>query len=247
MSRIQLQNLSVHYPLHSASARSIKSTITSWVGGRTSPLAVRRTHHALKNIDLTIEAGDRICLIGLNGAGKTTLLKTLAGIYPPSSGQLHVEGDVSPLLDFATGFELEMAGYDNIIARGLFLGYTKREMIAKRSEIADFSGLGDFLYEPVKTYSSGMFIRLAFAIVTSIEPDILVIDEIVGAGDQSFATKAQARMLRMIKRGRIVVMATHSTELALQLCNRAVWLHQGEIVCHGEAGKVIEAYTAQAA
>lgn len=245
MSSITVEGLSVRFPLFSATSRSLKGSMLSMFDGRRG--AGTRFHEALHDVSFVIEPGDRVCLVGLNGAGKSTLLKTLAGIIPPSAGTITIHGEVSPLLDFATGFEMEMTGYDNIISRGLFLGYSGKEMRERQPEIAEFCGLGKFLHEPVKTYSSGMFLRLAFAIVTSIEPDILIVDEIVGAGDQSFADKAQKRMLRIIDQGNIVVMATHSVPLALQLCNKAIWLEDGRIIDFGSARSILEAYIARAA
>lgn len=242
-SSIQIQDLSVKFPLFSATSRSLKSSMFSLFDSQKKRV---RYHDALSEVNLTIEPGDRVCLVGLNGAGKTTLLKTISGIIPPSSGKVIISGSVSPLLDYATGFEMEMTGYDNIIARGLFLGFSAAQMREKQDEIAEFCGLGKFLHEPVKTYSSGMFVRLAFAIVTSITPDILVVDEIVGAGDQSFADKAQQRMMGIIEQGNIVVMATHSTVLAKQLCNKAAWFAGGKLVEYGSAECVIDAYVESA-
>lgn len=239
MSSIQIDNLSIRFPLYSATSRSLKSSLFSLFDTRS---VTPRYHDALSQVSMTIEPGDRVCFVGLNGAGKTTLLKAIAGIIPPSSGEIKISGTVSPLLDFATGFEMEMTGYDNIIARGLFLGFTSSEMRVKQDEIADFSELGKFLHEPVKTYSSGMFLRLAFAIVTSITPDILVVDEIVGAGDQAFADKAQKRMLGIIEQGNIVVMATHSTALAKQLCNKAAWFQSGQLKGFGPTEAILEEY-----
>ncbi len=137
---------------------------------------------------------------------------------------------------------MEMTGYENIIIRGMLLGMTRSEILNKRDAIAEFAELGDFINQPIKTYSSGMFVRLAFAVATSIEPDILIIDEIVGAGDASFTEKANARMEMMLDKGSIIVMATHSTELALRLCNRAIWLDKGNIVMDGKVSEVLEEY-----
>lgn len=243
MSSIEIENLSVRFPLYSATSRSLKSSMFSLFNRDKKSI---RYHDALSEVNLSIQPGDRVCLVGLNGAGKTTFLKTISGIIPPSSGKVIVDGSVSPLLDYATGFEMEMTGYDNIVARGLFLGFSAAQMREKREEIAEFSGLGKFLHEPVKTYSSGMFVRLAFAIVTSITPDILVVDEIVGAGDQAFADKAQKRMLGIIERGNIVIMATHSAPLAKQLCNKAAWFERGRLVDYGSAGSIIDAYIERA-
>ncbi|WP_035266573.1 ABC transporter ATP-binding protein [Ahrensia sp. 13_GOM-1096m] len=240
MSHISVKNLSVEFPLYSASQRSLKSNIFSVMNNRSA--TPTKTYSALNDVSFDILSGDRVCLVGLNGAGKTTLLRALAGILPPTKGTIEVTGSVSPLLDFATGFEMEMTGHDNILARGMFLGVPAAQMRLQQNEIAEFSGLGDFIYEPVKTYSAGMFVRLAFAIITSIEPEILIVDEIVGAGDKSFAKKAQDRMISLIEKGSIVVLATHSTNLALELCNKGIWLEDGKIVTCGDIEETIRRY-----
>ena len=244
MSLISVQNVTVQYPLFSETARSAKSSIFRLFGGESATPG--RHVNSLQGVSFDVEPGDRLCLIGINGSGKTTLLRAMAGVLPVQAGRIRIQGRVSALLDFATGFEMEMNGYDNILARGMFLGYSINEMIERRAAIVEFADIGEFIHEPLKTYSSGMFIRLAFAIATSISPDILLVDEIVGAGDITFAAKAQRRMLDVIDRGNIVVMATHSTDLALQLCNKGLWLHHGRVRAYGEVKQVIEAYAATA-
>lgn len=244
MSFISVQNVSLQYPLFSEAARSAKSSLFNLFGGERP--APKRYVNSLQDVSFEVEPGDRICLVGINGSGKTTLLRALAGVLPIHAGIIRIQGRISPLLDFATGFEMEMSGYDNILARGMFLGYSIAEMMERRAAIVEFADIGEFIREPLKTYSSGMFVRLAFAIATSINPDILLVDEIVGAGDITFAAKAQRRMLNVIDRGNIVVMATHSTDLALQLCNKGLWLHHGRVRAYGKIRPVIEAYAATA-
>lgn len=236
IKEIILDSIDVAYPLLSATDRSLKASLMK------HSKEEKKVHLALNNVSMKIKEGDRVCIIGHNGAGKSTLLKVISGIIPPTSGKLKIQGNVSPLLDFATGFEMEMTGYENIYIRGLLLGMSKREILAKRDEIVEFTGLGDFIHQPVKTYSSGMFVKLAFSIVTSIEPEILVIDEIVGAGDAVFAKKAQKRMLEMLEKGNIVIMATHSTELAIELCDKAIWFENGVIKEMGAVKNVIDNY-----
>lgn len=245
MSFISVRNVSVQYPLFSEAARSAKSSIFQLFGG--SRAAPGRCVNSLVDVSVEIEPGDRLCLIGVNGSGKTSLLRAIAGVLPVQTGVIQIGGRISALLDFATGFEMEMSGYDNILARGMFLGYSIEEMMERREAIVEFADIGDFIQEPLKTYSSGMFVRLAFAIATSIDPDILLVDEIVGAGDITFANKAQRRMLNVIDRGNIVVMATHSTDLAVQICNKGLWLHHGRVRAYGEVRSVIEAYGSTAA
>ncbi|MBY7818082.1 ABC transporter ATP-binding protein [Vibrio fluvialis] len=239
MKSIKINNLSIEYPLFDASNTSIKSTLINLVKRRHQPESV---HRAIDDLTLEISNGDRVCLIGSNGAGKSTLLKAIAGILSPSSGEINILGQLSTLLDFATGFEMEMTGYDNIIIRGLLLGMTLEEITSKRDEIARFADLGDFINQPLKTYSSGMFVRLAFAVATSIKPDVLIIDEIVGAGDASFADKANDRMMSMLEHGNIIIMATHSPDLALKICNRGIWLDKGKIKMDGPIDTVLNKY-----
>lgn len=198
--------------------------------------------HAIKNMNLTLNDGDRLAIIGHNGAGKSSFLKMVAGIYPPSSGSLHVEGKISSMFELATGFEMEQSGWDNIYLRGLMLGETPDSIRSKMKEIGEFSELGSFLNMPVKYYSSGMFIRLAFSVSTAIRPDILLLDEVVAAGDAGFIDKATKRMKDMIDISKIIVLVTHSMGSAQELCNRCIWLGRGEIIMDGTPKDVIDAY-----
>ncbi|WP_035918195.1 ABC transporter ATP-binding protein [Legionella fairfieldensis] len=198
---------------------------------------------ALSNINLQIRQGERVGLIGLNGAGKSTLLKMMAKIYHPSSGICHVEGRVCPLFEFATGFEMDMNGWSNIRIRAKLLGMSSQEIKEKIQEIADFTELGKFLDYPVRTYSAGMFIRLAFAISTAIIPEILLLDEVIGAGDISFTQKAAKRMETFMQKGQILVLATHTPDLLKNFCARTLWLHQGRIMMDGPTSEVWQAYT----
>jgi lipopolysaccharide transport system ATP-binding protein len=197
---------------------------------------------ALKGINLQIRQGDRVGLIGLNGAGKSTLLKVMAGIYPPTAGSLSKNGRVCPMFEFATGFEMTQSGWDNIRIRGLLLGMAPGEIESKLPEIADFTELGEFLDYPVRTYSSGMFIRLAFAVSTSINPEILLIDEVMGAGDIRFAEKAKRRMFDFMEQGKILVFASHNFDLLKDFCERTIWLEKGMIVENGPTAEVVAKY-----
>lgn len=201
---------------------------------------------ALKHINLEIRSGERVGLIGLNGAGKSTLLKVMAGIYPPTQGSVSIRGHVCPMFEFATGFEMEQSGWDNIRIRGMLLGMEPAEIEEKLASIAEFTQLGEFLDYPVRTYSSGMFIRLAFAVSTSINPEILLIDEVMGAGDAVFAEKAKQRMFEFMEQGQILVFTTHNTTLLEGFCERTVWLRRGEVVADGPTAEIIEEYTAAA-
>jgi len=204
--------------------------------------ASSRTVRALREVSLDIGAGERIGLIGPNGAGKTTLLKVMAGIYPPQRGEVHIEGRVCPLFEFATGFEMDATGWDNIRTRALLLGMSARQIEDKIEEIGRFTELGEFLEVPVRCYSAGMLLRLTFATSTAVEPEILLLDEVMAAGDASFIQRARARMDDMMERARIVVFATHALDLLPKICERAVWLDQGRIVLDGHTPDVVGAY-----
>lgn len=200
------------------------------------------TVHAIKNMNLTLKDGERLGIIGHNGAGKSTFLKMAAGIYPPTTGKLKVEGRISSMFELATGFEMEQSGWDNIYLRGLMLGESPESIKSKMKEIAEFSELGNFLNMPVKYYSSGMFIRLAFSVSTAIRPDILLLDEVVAAGDAGFMEKATKRMKDMMDVSKIMVLVTHSMDSALDMCNRCIWLGRGEIIMDGKPKEVVRAY-----
>ena len=196
---------------------------------------------ALERIDLSVEQGERVGIIGHNGAGKSTLLKLLAGVYPPTSGTRRVSGRVSSLFDISLGFEPEANGWDNIRFRSYLQGETPRSVQARLQAIADFSELGEFLDMPVRYYSSGMLVRLAFSVATAIEPEILIIDEVLSAGDYSFQAKAQQRMQTLISNAQAVVVVSHDLASLKKICSRIFWLDHGRIHMSGPADEVIPA------
>lgn len=200
------------------------------------------TVHAIKNMTLTIADGEKVSIIGHNGAGKSTFLKMISGIYPPTSGSFQVEGKISSMFELSTGFEMELSGWDNIYIRGLMLGETPSGIKSKMNEIAEFSELGDFLNMPVKYYSSGMFVRLAFSVSTAIEPDILLLDEVVGAGDASFISKANNRIKSMMNTAKIMILVTHNMSDAVNMSNRCIWLEKGKIMMDGDPNIVTKKY-----
>jgi lipopolysaccharide transport system ATP-binding protein len=201
---------------------------------------------ALDGVSFVVHEGERVGIVGPNGAGKSTLLRAICGILPPSRGTIALSGSVAPLFEFATGFEMERSGLDNIRIRGLLQGMSWAEINRRMPEIAAFSELGPALRQPVRTYSSGMFVRLAFATATAIDPEILLIDEAFGAGDQYFAGKATRRMHELIDRGRILMFTSHNLSLVAQLCSRVLWLAAGRIVADGPAEPVLARYAAEA-
>lgn len=238
---IKLEDISLTFP--GQGAQSLREKLTSVVR-RSARVPDRGSVTALRGLDVDIRHGERVGVIGLNGAGKTTLLKVMCGIYPPTSGRVTVEGDIACLFEIATGFEMEATGWENIITRGLLIGLTRREIRARTQEIADFTELGDALDRPVKTYSAGMFIRLAFAVSTSMLPDVLLLDEVVAAGDQHFQDKATRRLQQMVEHASILVLVSHSMDTILANCGRVIWIEKGRVRMDGEARAVVEAYQA---
>jgi ABC-type polysaccharide/polyol phosphate transport system ATPase subunit len=238
-ARLRLRDVVVEFEADAYLRSTLKATFFDVFWPRR---ALSRTIRALRDVSLEIRAGERLGLIGPNGAGKTTLLKVMAGIYPPHGGEVLVEGRVCPLFEFATGFEMDATGWDNIRTRALLLGMSAREIEEKIDEIGSFSELGDFLDVPVRCYSSGMLLRLAFAASTAVEPEILLLDEVMAAGDASFIQRARARMDDMMERARIVVFATHALDLLPKICERTIWLDHGRIVLDGQTADVVGAY-----
>lgn len=243
---ITFKNVSVNFPIYNVSARSLKKHfIRLTTGGKLN----NKDEHkcivikALDSISFHLEHGDRVALIGHNGAGKSTLLRVLARIYEPSEGQLQIKGKVSTLLDLMLGIDTESTGYENIIMRGLLLGLSKKEITAKIDEIAEFTELGDYLSVPVRTYSSGMQLRLAFGVATSINPEILLLDEVVGTGDASFLDKARNKLNEFIEQASIMVIASHSTETVKKICNKGIVMEAGCIKYFGAIDTALQVYT----
>lgn len=246
MARIDLQNVSVEFPVYNVSSRSLKKRFLHLTTGGA---VVEDVYHqnvvvvnALNNLSISFQDGDRIGLIGHNGSGKSTLLRLLAKIYEPTRGDINIDGRISSMLDITQGIEAEFTGYENIISRGTVLGLSRQAIKERMAEIAEFSGLGDYLAMPIRTYSSGMRVRLAFAISTSIKPDILLIDEIFGAGDADFMDKARAKMVSLLEESSIVVMATHSDELIQEFCNKALVLESGHLQYYGDVNEALRLY-----
>jgi len=202
--------------------------------------------HALTDINLTARDGDRIGIIGHNGAGKTTLLKLLAGIYPPTAGKAAVVGRVCSLFDISVGFENEATGWENIIYRSFLQGESPATLKGKMQEIAEFSELGEFLTLPVKNYSAGMRMRLAFSIATAAEPEVLLVDEVLAVGDMAFQIKAKARMKAMMSISRLMVVVSHDLNTIKDTCNRVLWMRRGQVVQEGAPHEVVRAYNRDA-
>ncbi|MDF3982440.1 ABC transporter ATP-binding protein [Luteibacter sp. PPL201] len=231
MASILLDNCSLSLPVYGTGNRSLKQMVMSAAtGGRIAGGSRQITVvEALRDISLAIEAGDRIGLLGHNGAGKTTLLRLLGGVYEPSGGALRIEGRVTSLIDVTLGMDFEATGYENILLRGLMLGIPRPEIRRLTPDIAEFSGLGDYLAMPVRTYSSGMVLRLAFSIVTSVHADILLMDEWLSVGDAEFVKKAEDRLKALVDKASILVLASHNPKIINDLCNITVSLEHGRI------------------
>lgn len=237
---VELEDVSLVFRLRHHKRISLKEYLLNglFCRSRQTPFEV----HALGGINLCIGEGERVGIIGHNGAGKSTLLKLLAGIYPPSSGRRIVHGRMSSLFDIALGFEPDATGWENIAYRGFLQGETPSSIQEKAPAIAEFSELGEFLDMPVRYYSSGMLVRLAFSIATAIEPEILIVDEVLAAGDLNFQAKARDRMRSLISSARAVIIVSHDLASLSLLCDRIIWLDHGRIHMEGLPADVISSY-----
>ena len=241
MTSIELENVSLVFRVRQNRRIPLKDFIVKRMFRRSvNPYMEIR---ALQNINLQIREGDRLGIVGHNGAGKSTMLKLLAGIYPPTAGERTVNGQISSLFDLQLGFEPEASGWENIAYRGYLQGETPKSLRAKLDEIAEFSELGEFLNSPVRHYSSGMLVRLAFAVATAIDPEILLVDEVLSAGDLAFQKKCRRRMEEMIDKAHLIVMVSHDLDALARFCNRAVWLDHGAIRLAGPTENVLAAYS----
>lgn len=231
MALLKLENVTVQYPLYNSRSLSIRNQlIRLGTGGLIEAEAGQiNLVTALKDVNLEFRDGDAVGLMGHNGAGKTTLLRTMAGIYTPAAGRVRCEGTLATVFEIGAGMDPELSGYDNIVRMGLMMGMSLREIRSKVPDIEEFTELGDFLQLPVRTYSSGMTIRLMFAVATSVQPEILLIDEMMGTGDASFQEKARARMCSLISASKIVVIASHSVALLREHCRRMFHLEHGRV------------------
>jgi len=234
MPRLVLEDVSVEFPIFGADAASLKTTLTmAATGGRIGRDTGVTVVQALREVSLELRAGERLGVIGHNGAGKSTLLQTLAGVYPPTRGRYRRSGTISSLVSPTLGIELEATGYENIMIRGLILGLDRRTIRRLTPDIAEFSGLGDYLAVPVRTYSTGMLMRLAFSIATSVRADILLMDEWLAVGDADFKQRAETRLREVVAGTGILVLASHSPELIARECSRVIELRHGRLVRDG--------------
>lgn len=244
MAKIELQNLGITFTTQQQKRVSFKEYLVGGLwGNKRNP---RMTIRALDGINLSARDGDRIGIIGHNGAGKSTLLKTLAGVYPPTTGTREVEGKVCSLFDITLGFEQEATGWENILYRAYLQGETPDSIRDKLDGIVAFAELGEFINSPVRQYSSGMMMRLAFSIATAVNPEVLLIDEVLAVGDLAFLNKAKARMRELMHTARLMVMVAHDLDIIRSMCTRVIWMTHGQIVMSGEPNTVVDAYVVAA-
>jgi lipopolysaccharide transport system ATP-binding protein len=244
MSSIDFVNVSVDFPIYNASGRSLKKRLIQVAtGGQLGADAQGRVVvRALDQVTFSCRDGDRVGLLGHNGAGKSTLLRLLTGVYVPTIGSAQVRGEIGSLIDISLGIDPEATGRENIYLRGGMLGMTKQEVADHYDDIVDFSELGDFVNMPLRTYSTGMHMRLAFAVSTIMRPQILLMDEWLSVGDEGFKHKAEARLRELVQTTNILVVATHSRELLMETCSRAIWLEHGRIKMDADPLTVANAY-----
>ena len=240
---IDVEHLRVDFPLYHGNARSLKKMVLSSVSGRMGTDGENRiVVQAVRDVSFSLRSGDRLGLVGNNGAGKTTLLRALAGIYEPVGGRLRVEGSINALLDTNMGMNIDLTGRETIMLRALYAGLPKDRLAALEQDVSEFAELGDFIDLPVRIYSAGMLIRLAFGMATAIRPQVLLMDEWFLAGDANFITKARARLETLVRGAEILVLSSHAPEVIADWCNRVIWMDQGRIVADGPPADILPRY-----
>ena len=235
---ITLEDVSMCFRMDVNQTTNLKEWFVRWV---------KRQHkyeefYALKHVNLQVERGEVMGIVGRNGSGKSTMLKVVSGIYKPTSGRAVAAGRVAPMLELGSGFDQELSGRENIFLNGAILGFTEKYLQERYDEILAFSELGDFINMPLKTYSSGMMMRLAFSVATIIEPEILIVDEILAVGDSGFQKKSSERMKQLMAGGTTVLLVSHSIKTIREMCDRVLWLDHGEVVDLGPTGEICDAY-----
>lgn len=242
MSSIHVEDLSIKFRVYHDRSPSLKQTFANIF--KRNGASSFSDFWAVKNLSFDIKAGDRVGIVGHNGAGKSTLLKALCRVYESSEGKISVAGRIAPLLEIGAGFHPEFTGRENIYLNGSILGYSKQQLKIIEPEVIAFAELEEFIDTPVKYYSTGMYMRLAFSLATAMQPDILVLDEIFAGGDAAFMAKAKTRMYELIDKANIMIMVSHDHLLVKALCNRVLWLDHGQLIADGTPEDVIERYLA---
>lgn len=233
---VEVNDLSKVYHLYNKSSDRLRETFSI------KKKKYSKDHYALKNINLSIKHGESVGIVGTNGSGKSTLLKLITGVVTPTTGEIKTEGKIAALLELGAGFNPEYTGIENIYLNGTMMGYTEEEMEKRVPAIVDFADIGEFIYQPVKSYSSGMFARLAFAVSINVEPDILIVDEALSVGDTRFQVKCIDKMRELQESGTTILFVTHAIEQIKRFCTRAIWIKNGEVVEDGEASQVVDLY-----
>lgn len=244
LARIILEEVAVDFPIFNAAHRSLKNRVLNAAAGgfiERQPDGVVVVH-GLDHISLEINPGDRVGILGHNGAGKTTLLRVLSGIYYPTRGRISIHGEVTSLINISLGIDPESTGRENIVLRSAMMGLSPAQTREREDEIIEFSGLGEFIDMPFRTYSSGMQLRLAFSVSTCIRPQILIMDEWLSTGDLDFRDRAEKRLTEVVSSTEILVLASHSMHLLQKNCNRLIWLERGGVRMDGAFAEVAEAY-----
>ena len=235
---IDVNNVTMDFRIQNENIKSIKEYLISLIRGKVSYSEFR----ALEDVNFHVEKGQVCGIIGRNGAGKSTLLKIIAGVLSPTKGSVKVNGNIAPMLELGAGFDQDLSARENIYLNGAILGYSKEFLDEKYQQIVDFSELHEFMDNPIRTYSSGMMIRLAFSIATIVEPEVLIVDEILSVGDASFAEKSGKRMRELMSGGTTVLMVSHVLAQIREMCDRVIWLDHGKIKMDGDPDEVCDAY-----
>jgi lipopolysaccharide transport system ATP-binding protein len=246
MAHIEFRDVSIEFPIFNATGRSLTSKLLEVAtGGKLDYDPQGRVSvKAINNVSFSLHEGDRVGLVGHNGAGKSTLLRALGGVYGPTKGAVAVQGGIGSLIDISLGINPEATGHENVYIRAQLLGLTKQEVASKYEEIVEFAQLGEFMNMPVRTYSAGMQLRLAFAVSTIVRPEILLMDEWLSVGDENFKAKAEVRLRELVSGTKILVIASHARTLLESVCNRVIWLEHGSVKMDGTVEEVLPAYFA---
>jgi len=249
MEIIKATNIGIKFSLAKRGLKkkqlTLKKVLDSKNEVRTVDTQISRDFWALRDVSFSIEKGDILGVVGSNGSGKSTLLRIIAGVYSLDEGSLEVNGTISPLLSLGTGFKSALSGYDNIFLNGVVMGFTKKEIEKHVNEIIEFSELGNFIFEPVKNYSSGMSARLGFSIAVFLKRDIMLIDEVLGVGDFKFREKSQNKMKEIIHSGQTIIIVSHNLESIKKYATKCIWINKGKLECTGPTDEVLESYTNQ--
>lgn len=236
---IEVNDVSIKFKIYNDKILSLKEMVAKVLQKK----LIYKNFWALKHISFQIEKGDIVGIIGTNGSGKSTLLKIISGIMKPSEGTILIHGNVVPMLELGSGFDYNLTGRENIFLNGAVLGYSEEFLKSKYDEIVEFSELGEFINMPIRNYSSGMVMRLAFSIATMVIPDILIVDEILAVGDEAFQHKSFARMKQLMSGGTTVLIVSHSLNQIRELCNKVIWLDHGSIVSQGNTQEICDLYS----